>query len=281
MLAILHKSFVVINAIDLLGIQIHSRIRVSMRKVVGADWAGKGWFTAARTGEDTVHCDLFPSITSLWRHHRDAALILLTIPIGLPSGDDHRRRCDERAKRLLGPRHHGVFYAPIRPAVYEHNLPAAKALNAEAGFGIQNQTWSLVPRMREVDEFLDAHPGARDRCRETHPEVCFRALNGGPLDNPPTGTPGLEERFALLTSVESSFEEPITAAVDTFTYPRFAPLVRDRGHIYAAFVAALTASRPPESRSTLPESPPTDSRGLPMEIVYPTDMHQLTLEDLE
>lgn len=252
-----------------------------MAKYVGVDWAGKGWFGAAHLDDGTWQCDLYPSIHSVWNAHSDASLILIDIPIGLPAVTGHRRRCDERAKQLLGTRHQSVFYTPVRDAVYETNLAAAKAVNEQAGFSIQNQAWSIVPRIREVDEFLDANPGARDRCRETHPEVCYRALNGAPLETLPTEDAGRADREALLLEVQPSLEAPLAGAVETFTEPRFAPLVGDRGHIFAAFVAALTAGRERSDRSTLPESPPTDARGLPMEIVYPSDVQQLTLSDVD
>lgn len=252
-----------------------------MATYVGVDWAGKGWFGAGVRADETWTCDLYPSISSVWNAHQDAEAILFDIPIGLPTSNGGRRRCDERAKQLLGPRHRSVFYTPVRPAVYESNLERAKRINEEAGYSIQNQAWGIVTRIREMDEFLDTHPGARDRCRETHPEVCYRALAGSPLESSPTDPTGHEERQSLLLDIEPGLETPLTAAIDTFTTPRFAPLVGNRSHIIDAFVAALTATRLEETGATLPESPPTDERGLPMEIVYPADVQQLTFEDVQ
>ena len=247
---------------------------------VGVDWAGKGWFGAARRSDGTWYCDLYPTIWNVWKAHPDAECILVDVPIGLPSIDHGRRRCGERAKHLLGEQHQRVFYAPVRDAVYETNLTAAKKLNEAAGYSIQNQCWSVVPRIREIDEFLDDQPGARDRLRETHPEVCYRSLNGRSLETDPTSEAGRKRRRELLVESEPSLEPAIIAAIDAFTEPRFAPLVGDPRHVLDAFVAAWTAARDPAMRSTLPEAPPTDDRGLPMEIVYPSDAHQLTLTDV-
>ena len=252
-----------------------------MATYVGVDWAGKGWFGAARHDDGSWRCDLYPSVHSIWYAHSDATSILIDIPIGLPAASGHRRRCDERAKQLLGPRQRSVFYAPVREAVYETNLTVAKEVNEAAGYSIQNQAWSAVPRIREVDEFLDANPGARDRWRETHPEVCYRALKGAPLETSPSDAGALREREQVLLDRHPDLEAPLAAAIETVTTPRFAPLVGDRTPILGAFVAALTASRDPSNRSTLPESPPTDDRGLPMGIVYPSDVQQLTLADLD
>lgn len=251
-----------------------------MGTYVGVDWASKGWFTATRDAEGRWECDLYPSIWSVWRAHRDATSIFIDIPIGLPVSDGERRRCDEQAKRLLGSRHPSVFYAPVRPAVYERSLPAAKVLNESAGYSIQNQAWSIVPRIREVDEFLDARPGARDRFRETHPEVCFHALNGGPLEHSSNVEAGVEERREILLDADPDISDAYDDAVETFTRPRYAPMVTGPAHILDAFVAAISARRD-DDLATLPPVPPRDARGLPMEIVYPADVRQLTLSAIE
>lgn len=248
-----------------------------MGTYLGLDWAAKGWFGAA-IEDGRWRCDLYPTIWSAWRTHRDVDRLLIDIPIGLPAPDGERRRCDKAAKELLGERHSSVFYAPVRPAVYEHHLPDAKEVNERAGYSIQNQAWSIVPRIREVDEFLEMQPGARDRCRETHPEVCYRAFNGGPLNHSPNESAGISERREIIVEEDANVEEPLADAIERFTTPRYAPMVTDASHIQDAFVAALTARRDDAALATVPRAPPTDARDLPMEIVYPTDSRQMTLE---
>lgn len=116
---------------------------------------------------------------------------------GLPS--DSRRACDVEAKEKLGAHQSSVFYTPVRAAVYKQNLEDAKAINEEAGYSIQNRAWSIVPRIRDVDEFLDSYPNAQDRLFETHPEVCFTGLNGGePPNHSKQTNRGLQERLSLL-----------------------------------------------------------------------------------
>lgn len=247
-----------------------------MGMYVGVDWAAKGWFAAEIGPDERWQCDLHPSIWSVWHAYRDATLLLVDIPIGLPDPAGERRRCDEQAKQLLGRRHPSVFYAPVRDAVYEHSLLEAKPINESAGYSIQNQAWSIVPRIREVDEFLDDRPGARDRFRETHPEVCFRALNGGPLDHSPHTGDGIEERREILFSAAPDVVDAYEAAVESFTRPRYAPMITEASHILDGFIAAVAARREADL-ATLPPSPPRDARGLPMEIVYPADVRQLTL----
>ena len=250
-----------------------------MGMYVGAAWSGKGWFGATVTSSDGWTYELYPTLWSLHRAHPDAEFVLIDVPIGLPEPGDGRRRCDEHAKRLLGPRHSSVFYTPVRPAVYERSLARAKEVNEAAGYSIQNQAWSLVPRIREVDEFLDAHSEARDRFRETHPEVCYHALHGAALDQSPNSASAVEERLEILRDVAPDAAGAFRDAVETYTQPRFAPLVTEPIDILDGFVAAITARRFPDV-ATLPRGSPTDGRGLPMEIVYPGDDRQLTLGDL-
>lgn len=253
-----------------------------MAKYIGVDWASRGWFGVILHDDDTWATDLFPSIWSLWKYHSDAARILIDIPIGLPS--DHRRACDANAKSVLQHRHRSVFYAPVRDAVYQPNLEAAKATNeAKADFSIQNQAWSIVSRIREVDEFLDMYPGARDRVLETHPEVCFYALNGrNPLEDSKSTEVGIDRRKALLADEHPEAMRIYEEAVNQYTVPDYAPTVSGVDDIVDALAAAVTARRPPKKRSTLPgPDPPEDGRGLPMQIVYPDDIEQTRLSSLD
>jgi predicted RNase H-like nuclease len=251
-----------------------------MEKYVGLGWASRGWFGVILYEGGEYETDLFPSVWSVWKYHSDAERILIDSPIGLPS--ERRRRCDVTAKEKLAHRQGAVLYTPTRDAVYQQNLDDAKAENeAAADFSIQNQAWSVVPRIREVDEFLDMYPSARDRVQETHPEVCFYALNGrhAPEDSKTTEA-GQRRRKALLAEEHAAATTIYEEAIDQYTTPRYAPAVSGPADILDALAAAVTARRSPDECSTLPEAPPTDERGLPMRIVYPSDTKQTRLSTL-
>lgn len=252
-----------------------------MTKYVGLDWASNGWFGVVIDENSGWRADLFPSIWSVWKYHSDASRILIDIPIGLPT--DRRRACDKKAKDVLAQRQGTVFYTPIRDAVYTQNLEKAKRLNEEtAGFSIQNQAWSIVPRIREVDEFLDMYPSAHDRVFETHPEVCFWALNGQqPLAESKRTDEGIKQRTALLADEYTEAMTLYKQVVERYTKPTYAPTVSNVDDIVDALAAAVTARRPSEELATLPkEVPPTDERGLPMQITYPDDTKQTRLSSL-
>ena len=165
-------------------------------------------------------------------------------------------------------RHERVHRRPHRPA-------------EPAGYSIQNQVWSVVPRIREVDEFLDTYPSARDRLSETHSELCFYALNGHTgLDAGKKTRAGREQRLALLAEEHSDAGAIHEESVARFTEPAYAPLVGGPDHVLDALVAAVTAQRAPDGVSTLPEGSPTDERGLPMQMTYPSDVEQTRLTSL-
>jgi predicted RNase H-like nuclease len=251
-----------------------------MAKYVGLDWASTGWFGVVLDDDGGWDTDVYPSVWSAWKYHSDADRILIDIPIGLPADD--KRQCDVAARDRLGRRASSVFYTPVRDAVYRGTLDEAKAVNeAAADFSIQNQTWSIVPRIREVDEFLDMFPSARDRLIETHPEVCFYALNGRrPLEHSKRTREGVRRRIDLLAEEYAAAREICEGAVERYTTPSYAPSVGGADDIVDAVAAAVTARRGPDGCATLPETPPSDERGLPMRIVHPADTAQTRLTNL-
>ncbi|MBM3471322.1 MAG: DUF429 domain-containing protein [Armatimonadetes bacterium] len=95
-----------------------------------------------------------------------AAVIAVDIPIGLlPRG---RRRADEEARRILGPRRNSVFFVPPRPALEAPTF--------------------------EVDRLASDR-----RIVGVHPEVSFCALNQGtPLPHRKNSWNGLMMRLELL-----------------------------------------------------------------------------------
>lgn len=251
-----------------------------MTKYIGVDWASNGWFGVVLRDDGSFETDHFPTIWSLWKVHSDAARIVITIPIGLPSAS--KRSCDVAAKQKLGRRRGSIFHAPIRDAVYQRNLEEAKRLNERAGYSIQNQTWSIVPRIREVDEFLDANPGARDRLFETHPELCFHSLNGREPVAAKTTSEGINRRKALLADEHPAAMTIHEESCNRYLTPDYASFLTAEADILDALVAAVTARRPSDELSRLPErsDPPRDDRGLPMQVIFPSDVTQTRLTTL-
>lgn len=251
-----------------------------MSKYVGLDWASKGWLGVILRDDGGYETDHFPTIWSMWNRHRDAERILIDIPIGLPSSE--KRACDVEAKQQLGEYGRSVFYTPVRDAVYKQNLDVAKTVNEKAGYSIQNQAWGIVPRIREVDEFIDENPGARDRLFETHPELCFYALNEQTPVRSKKTEEGITKRKELLSEEHPDALSIYREARETYLFPEYASFLRSKDDILDALVCAVTAKRPMNELAGTPakHNPPRDERGLPMQMLYPSDVNQTRITEI-
>lgn len=246
-----------------------------MGKYVGVDWAKKGWFAVALKDGKDYEVDLFPSILNLWGRHSDAERVLIDIPIGLNT--EGKRRCDVEAKNLLKPlRSNSVFHIPVRKAVYSKTLKEAKEINEEYGYSITNQAWAICPSIRELDQFLGSFPNAIGVIKESHPEVCFSALNSGnPMGNKKKSEEGVEERKQTLFTKDNSLKSIYKDAVKTFIeQPQYARRIskNDKDDILDALALAKTATKKHNQLNKLPsknkEIDNSKEKSLPIEIVY-------------
>ena len=91
------------------------------------------------------------------------------------------RQDDRAARKALGrPRASSVFPAPAR-AVLDLDARTFQEANEfskeTVGKGITQQTFSILPKIKEFDALLRSSANARDLIREVHPELCCWALN--------------------------------------------------------------------------------------------------------
>lgn len=240
----------------------------------GVDWAGNGWFAVVLTDDGEYDAGHYPTLWNLWRQKGDAVTrMLVDIPIGLCA--DSKRACDCAAKAYLGGTlQSSVFYTPIREAVYADNIEAARESHRKAGtdFGVQNQAWSLVPRIREADVFVETHEES-EKILETHPEVCFATLKDGPLSHSKKTDDGIEERLDLLTeATDGDVRGFYETTRSTFRQPAYAPTIGSDDDILDALVAAITAASTEEKLPSLPQKtdPDYDEKlGREIEITIP------------
>lgn len=231
--------------------------------VVGVDGCPSGWVCASRS-PDGIDVRVVSDFDSVWDDaaRRDAARVLVDIPIGLPGST--RRTCDHEARTRLGSRASTVFFAPVRRVLDATTHEDASARNRDAtGAGLSIQAWHLVPKIREVDSVLRANPSARERVFEAHPELAFAAFAGGPLTAPKSTPEGRERRLSVL---RDAFPDADPEAAYRETLDR--TLRRDvrRDDIVDALALAAAGRYPLD---TLPSTPPTDETGLQMAIHVP------------
>lgn len=231
----------------------------------GVDGCKVGWFAVGLTEEAKWQAKVFPDISSLWNQYRDARLILIDVPIGLRDTDSSERHCDKEARALLSPeRKPSVFVSPCRAAVYAATNEEAKIINTQkTGRSLSVQTLAIIPKIRQVDQLLTSNKEARSHIRETHPELCFWALNNGiSTVFRKKDKRGIEERKEILTSAY-----PQTSEVLDYSLQQYARKDVAEDDILDALAAAVTASRKGKGLLAIPDNPEFDSEGLPMEMV--------------
>jgi predicted RNase H-like nuclease len=233
-----------------------------MPNIAGVDGCPAGWIALIEQTETrriTAHVFLtFRDLAAAL----DAAVIAIDIPIGLT--DCGARQCDHLARRHLGPkRGTSVFPAPIRPALAGSTYAEAKAASIAAQKkGISQQAFAIYPKIREVDDALQADADLRGRVFEVHPELTFSTWAGAPILPSKKSAEGHAIRRSLI---DSHFGPLAYESARNQIERRHA----SNDDIADAFAALWTARRIISGTSrTLPPDPPTDSRGLPMRMVH-------------
>lgn len=238
------------------------------RPFIGIDGCRAGWFCVLLDGVGGGSCRVAPDACAVGELVRDAAGVLIDIPIGLPDAGPDGRACDREARRLLGRgRASSVFPAPARRTLDARSYAQALELNRQAtGRGLSLQAWHIVSKIREIDALLRANQALQGVLREAHPELCFWALNGRrAMRYNKQRREGQQERLRVLQTVF-----PHCHALFAQTCADTPRRVAGRDDILDAMVCAVTAKLGSDSYRTVPVTPPRDGQGLAMEIVYPT-----------
>jgi len=178
---------------------------MNKKMFVGVDGCRAGWFAVALTETDSFGVFQFPKIPDLYSYFCDGnthVRILVDIPIGLVDSKSNfkRRFCDVEARSLLRPyRQSSVFPTPCREAIYAKSYESACDINEEVtGKRLTKQTWGIVPKIREMNDFLIATDSAKEKIIEIHPEICFWALAGKSMEYSNKESEGFNERKKLL-----------------------------------------------------------------------------------
>jgi predicted RNase H-like nuclease len=121
------------------------------------------------------------------------------MPIGFVDLPRPPRACEAEARKLLPGKASSVFPTPCRPALACQTHAEANATSRKLGIGINQQTFHLFPKMREVDELLRGRPRLKRIVYEAHPELAFARMNGGkPVLSKKRRPEGYAERRRLL-----------------------------------------------------------------------------------
>lgn len=227
--------------------------------VRGVDGCVAGWLAIsgdAIGGQPSSH--VFSNASALFERD-DWAVTAIDIPIGLPSKGP--RECDVAARRLLQDRRSSVFPAPLRCTLSADTYEHACRLSAVAsGKKLSKQAFAILPKIRQVDDFLRRQPLRAAAVREVHPEVCFTYLNGGrPMQYAKLSGFGFVERFRLI-------EQAFPGSAERFRKEHPAKQVSD-DDILDALAALWTALRLHASTAVrIGSEDSRDEVGLPMSM---------------
>ena len=244
-------------------------------KFVGVDGCPAGWFSVALGGgdDDGYEVAVFGAFHELVQHYNSAAIILVDIPIGLRESGPEERQCDVKARGYLKHRKSSVFRVPVRKAIHQKTREAAAKVEQELteGKSIGSTAWGIAKKIAEMDCFMRKNVDMHGKVREVHPEVLFWALNRKKdMECGKKTLQGFYDRMNVLRKVEEQTDAIVEHALPGTCNPK----VVGGDDILDALAAAVTARLGyPDWLATLPDDPPTDARGLPMEMVFYNPRH--------
>lgn len=240
---------------------------------VGVDGCKGNWI-AVKISEEYFKIYKHNSIKELCEMNEDTDSLLIDMPIGLPEDSEEEcMRPEKKLRKVLTYRSQGkkteykgssVFNVPCRQAVYaESKEEIVKANQAILGKGISEQSNGILPKIRELDEFLYNNNHWKNRIKESHPEVAFCVLNGGrPIMEKKASDEGANKRIELLMKYYPYTNDVIE---------KFFKDGGTRGNLNdlldALCLAVVGKIGLDGSFITIPEQPHQDSRGLFMQVI--------------
>ena len=222
--------------------------------VGGADGCRTGWVVCRRDTDGSLDIRV---VKTLAEACEGLSILAVDMPIGLIDEPIPGRACEPEARALLPGKASSVFPTPCRPALACTTHAAANAASRRLGKGLNQQTFHLFPKMREIDALMRGNAKLRRIVYEAHPELAFARMNGGkPVLSKKRQPDGFAERLRLLARHGLKWK-PVTVSgaarddvLDAMAVCRTAMLIAER-----------TATRLGPARER-------DRYGLPMNIWY-------------
>ena len=164
--------------------------------VGGADGCRTGWVICRRDARGVLDIRV---VKTLAEACEGLSILAVDMPIGLCDTPRPGRACEPAARALLPGKASSVFPTPCRPALACMTHAEANAASRKLGMGLNQQTFHLFPKLREVDELLRGRPRLKRIVYEAHPELAFARMNGGqPVLSKKRKPDGFEDRRKLL-----------------------------------------------------------------------------------
>ena len=229
---------------------------------IGADGCRGGWI-ACILDHGEFRTERYDSVEQLVKQYPAFDGLLIDMAIGLQSSADQLRP-DDLARKELRPRTSSVFPIPCRQAVYADTEEEQKKENIRVfGKSLAKQSLAIIPKIRELDEFLSSHPEYKNRILESHPELDFARLCGSVVLTRKKEYPGFSERASIL-------KKYLPGQSFTGMWDRARELKCNPDDLLDAACLAVTAMLSSHGMcETIPEVPEQDDNGLTMKLTVP------------
>lgn len=230
---------------------------------VGIDGCKGKWLCVA-ISHNGYEVNLFDTIREVCEHYGRADSILVDMPIGLPESTNDMRPDAALCKALKG-KASSVFNVPCRQAVYQTEYEMASITNNDImGKKLSKQSFAILPKIKEVDLFLQTNPVWKNCLLESHPEYCFSILNSGlpVIENKQTAE-GMTKRLSLLEQYY-----PKSCELLNFFKMRYPTLASKYDDLLDALVLAVVgAIGLTNGFHTIPSIPSEDGKAIKMQII--------------
>ncbi len=229
---------------------------------LGADGCRGGWI-ACILGHGEMRIERYDSVEALIQAYPEFDAFLIDMAVGLQTSADQLRP-DDLARKELGSRSSSIFPIPCRQAVYAGTEEEKKQANIKVlGKSLAKQTINIIPKIRELDEFLTNHPEYKNRILESHPELDFARLHGSVVMSRKKEFTGFSERAAILKKY--LLRESFSGMWDRAKEFRCNP-----DDLLDAVCLAVTAALAAQDMcETIPSEPEQDDTGLYMKLTIP------------
>lgn len=229
---------------------------------IGVDGCKGGWI-AAIISRGNLKIDRYETISDIVKVYPEFDEFLVDMVIGLPSNKNHVRP-DTYARQIIKERSSTIFPAPCRQAVYAKTVAEAYEENERVlGKKFTPLTLGIIPKMRELDSFLQNNRKYKNVIKESHPEVCFAKLNSKTMLSKKSEIDGIEERIQLLANYI-----PDLSTIKLLTLSRSLKCSID--DIVDALCLSITANLAAQGYyEVIPNSPMSDDTELRMQMIIP------------
>lgn len=243
----------------------------------GIDGCPGGWMVVSWDGNEDgcIKAEIIGSLDALRLETED--IVGIDMPIGLRNASKMhfaRRECDALARKALGSRASCVFHAPARELLagglaYSEATKLHQKLTTK---GISCQAFNILPKIKQLDDWLREKASRRHQWFEVHPELSFAWWRSeGKSPNPfilgkKTGQ-GFSSRLALIQQKWPGAHDAASKSLGAYSARGRKRWAQD--DLLDAFAALWSAER--ISKKQCKKYPPSldgqiDEAGLPMQI---------------